>query len=74
MPSTQLLSQGAGQILPVNSGEIIGGAEDFVCVFPLLAVNGVIEFGDDIAEGAAVMTEGDAAIHASCRLLVEFLG
>jgi hypothetical protein len=59
---------------PGEFGEIVGGAKDLICLLPLLAVYVVVELGNDIAEGAAVMAEGDTAIHAPGRLVVELFG
>jgi hypothetical protein len=56
---------------PGEFGEIVGGAKDLIGLLPLLAVYVVVELGNDIAEGAAVMAEGDTAIHAPGRLVVE---
>jgi hypothetical protein len=55
-------------------GEIVGGAEDLIGLVPLLAVYMVVELGNDIAEGTAVMAEGDTAIHAPGRLVVKLFG
>jgi hypothetical protein len=59
---------------PGEFGEIIGGAKDLIGLLPLLAVYMVVELGNDITEGAAVMAEGDTAIHAPGRLVVELFG
>ena len=59
---------------PGKFGEIVGGAKYLICLMPLLAVYVVVELGNDIAEGAAVMAEGDTAIHAPGRLVVELFG
>jgi hypothetical protein len=56
---------------PGEFGEIVSGAKDLICLVPLLPVYVVVELGNDIAEGTAVMTEGDTAIHAPGRLVVE---
>ena len=49
---------GGGADAAGEFGEVIGSREDLVGFFPLLAVDGVIEFGDDVAQGASVVTEG----------------
>jgi len=59
---------------PGEFGEIIGGAKDLIGLLPLLAVYVVVKLGNDISEGAAVMAEGDTAIHAPGRLVVELFG
>ena len=43
-----------------------------VSFIPVLTVNGIIKFGDDITKRATRMAKGDTAIHTPGRLLVQF--
>ena len=68
MLSVHAASQGAGQIRPVNSGKIVGRMQGFERCSPLVAIDEVIPIRDQIVDRAAVMTERNAAIHATRRL------
>ena len=45
--------------------EIIGAVQDGNRLQPVLAIDGVVELGDDIPQGAAVVAEWDPAIHTT---------
>ena len=53
--------------------EVVGRAEYFVCLMPAFPVHGIVKLWYDISQGASAMAEGDAAVHASRCLFVEFL-
>jgi hypothetical protein len=40
---------------------------------PAITIDEVVPVGDQVAEGAALMAEGDAAVHAARPLLLELL-
>ena len=54
-------------------GEVVGAAQDSDRVFPLAVVYGIVEVGDVVAEGATVVAERHAAVHAARSLLFYFL-
>ena len=69
IPSTHDASQGAGQSLPVNSGKLFVACSRS-SASPLIAVDQVVPVGDEVAERAPLVTERDAAVHASARGLL----
>ena len=54
--------------------EVVGRVELVNRVLPPVPVDEVIPVGDEVAERAAVVAEGDPAVHASPALLGELLG
>ena len=54
-------------------GEVVGGVEALDGIAPVAAVHEVVPVGDDVAERAALVAEGHAAVHAARGLLVELL-
>ena len=55
-------------------GEVVGGVQPLDRVAPVAAIHEVVPVGDDVAEGAALVAEGHAAVHAARGLLLELLG
>jgi hypothetical protein len=66
MPSTQAFRRGGAEA-SVEFGEVVGGAQFPVVAPPFVAIDEVVPVGNDIAQGAAGMTEGHAAITCSGR-------
>ncbi len=54
-------------------GEVVGGVQLVDRLAPAAAIDEVVPVGDQVAEGAAVVAEGDAAVHAATALLLELL-
>ncbi|GAA3238323.1 hypothetical protein GCM10020256_58550 [Streptomyces thermocoprophilus] len=52
-------------------GEVVGGVQPLVGGAPVLAVGVVVPLGDEVSEGAAVVAERDAAVHAAAGLLAD---
>src|SRR5690606_32366482 len=52
-------------------GEVVRLVQAVDRVGPLLAVDEVVPLGDEVPEGAALVAERDAAVHAAARLLLE---
>ena len=56
-------------------GEVVGGVEVFGGLAPAAVVDEVVELGDAVLHRAAGgVAEGDAAVHAAARLLVQHAG
>src|SRR5215467_11849619 len=53
--------------------EVVGGVKPVDRLAPPVAVDEIVPVGDQVAEGTALMTEGDAAVHAARPLLLELL-
>ena len=49
-------------------GEVIGGVEPLYGCLPLVAEDEVVPVGDQVTQGAALVAEGNAAIHAAGAL------
>ena len=58
---------------PGELGEIIRGVEAVAGLPPAVPVHQVVPVRDDVPQGAALVAEGDAAIHAARALLLEHL-
>ena len=71
--STHAASHGAGQSRPVNSGKLFVACSCAIASRQAVAVDEVVPVGDEVPERAAVVAEGDAAVHAA-RALVAQLG
>ena len=71
MPSTQAVSHGAGHSRPVNSGKLLVACSRSIGLGPVLAPDQVVPLRDQVAERAAVVAEGDAAVHAAAGLLLD---
>ena len=69
MLSTQLASQGAGQMRPVNSGKLLVDKEGVKRVLPVAHVDVMVELGNHVSQRATSMAEGNGAIHAPPALL-----
>src|SRR5690606_18953720 len=54
---------------PGELGEVVGGVQALNRLAPVVPVDQVVPFGDEVPEGAAVVAERDAAVHAAGRLL-----
>ena len=65
MPATQAVSQGAGQSRPVNSGKLFVACKSLDRGRPIIAVDEVIPVRNEIAKWATLITERNAAVHAS---------
>ena len=65
MASTQAGSHGAGQSLPVKLGKAVGGVQPLAPGRPVAAPDQIIPFRDKVPKRAAVVAEGDAAVHAT---------
>src|SRR5687768_14354941 len=44
--------------------EVICRGKNVICFSPTLSINGVIEFRDDITQGAPIMTKRNSTVHA----------
>src|SRR6266545_4635697 len=53
--------------------EVVGGMETVDRLAPAVAVDEVVPVGDEVAQRAALMAEGDAAVHAARALLLQLL-
>ena len=73
MPSTHDPSHGAGHSRPVNSGKLFVACRRSIAALPAVAVHEVVPVGDQVAERAALVAEGDAAVHAARALLAQLL-
>ena len=51
--------------------EIVGGVQRLRRGAPLVAIDQIVPVGDQIVDRAALVTEGNAAIHAARRLLAD---
>ena len=51
-------------------GEVVGGVQALHRLRPVVPVHKVVPLRDQVAERAAVMAEGDAAVHAASSLLL----
>ena len=51
--------------------EVVSGVQPVDSVAPLTAKHEIVPVGDDVPQGAAVLTEGDATVHASSGLLLQ---
>ena len=71
--STQAASHGAGHSRPVNSGKLLVACSWRDRVLEAVAVDEVVPVGDQVAERAAVVAEGHAAVHAAGALLAQLL-
>ena len=72
MLSVQVASHGAGQMRPVNSGKLLVECSVSERGAPLVAIDQIVPVGDQVVDRAALVTEGNAAIHAARRLLADF--
>src|SRR5690606_8258293 len=54
---------------PRELGEVVGGMQHVECTAPLAAVHEIVPVGNDVVDGAAVVAEGNAAVHAAGALL-----
>ncbi len=54
-------------------GEVVGRVQPVDRVLPAAAVHEVVPVGDDVPERAALVTEGNAAIHAARALLLQLV-
>src|SRR5207302_4092330 len=54
-------------------GEVVGVVEAGDGALPVVLVDEVVPFGDEVAQGAAVVAEGNAAVHAAGALLADGL-
>ena len=54
-------------------GEVVGGVQHLDRRAPVAAIHEVIEVRNDVVDRAAVVAEGDAAIHAACALDLGFV-
>src|SRR5205814_1219172 len=52
-------------------GEVVGRVQPVDRLAPAAAVHEVVPVGDDVPERAALVTEGDAAVHAARALTLE---
>src|SRR5690606_15515928 len=64
------LARGGAQP-PGELREVVGGVEAFDGLPPVAPVDQVVPFRDEVAEGAALVAERDAAVHAAARLAFE---
>ena len=55
---------------PGELGEVVGGVQALHGVGPVVPVDEVVPLGDQVPEWAAVVAEGDAAVHAARALLL----
>ncbi len=55
---------------PGELGEVVGGVQALHGVGPVVPVDQVVPLRDQVAERAAVVAEGDAAVHATGALLL----
>jgi stage V sporulation protein SpoVS len=62
-------SHGAGQMRPVNLGEIVGAVQIARGFLPVAAIDQIIPVGDLVVDRATVVAIGNAAIHAARRLI-----
>src|SRR5688572_1804398 len=62
---------GGGAKAPGELREVVRGVKAIDRVAPFVAVNQVVPVWDDVAEGAALVTERDAAIHTARGLLFQ---
>src|SRR5262245_52988477 len=53
--------------------EVVGGVQPVDGLAPAVAVHEVVPVRNDVAERAALVAEGDTAVHAARRLLLEIL-
>ena len=58
---------GGGADAAGELGEVVGGEQTVERLLPTTAVDEVVPVGDEIAERAALVAEGDAAVHAAGR-------
>jgi hypothetical protein len=68
MLSVQEASQGAGQTRPVNSGKLLVECRLRERLLPLAVVDEVVPVRDLVVHRTAVVTIGNAAVHAARRL------
>ena len=54
-------------------GKVVGGVQPLDGVVPAVAIDEVVPVGDQVAQRAALVTEGDATVHAAGRLLLKLL-
>ena len=73
MPSTQEPSHGRGAERAGELREVVGGVQAVDGLAPLVAVDEVVPVGDEVAERAALVAEGDAAVHAARALLAQLV-
>ena len=52
-------------------GKVVGGEQAPDRGLPAVAIDEIVPVGDQVAERAALVTEGNAAVHAACALLLE---
>ena len=69
--STHAASHGAGHRRPVNSGKLLVACSCAIASCEAVAVDEVVPVGDQVAERAAVVAEGHAAVHAAGALLAQ---
>jgi len=60
-----------GAEAPGEVGEVVGGVQLRDRLAPAVAVDEVVPVGDQVAQRAAVVTEGHAAVHAAGALLAQ---
>ena len=53
--------------------EVVGRVQELDGLFPTVAVDQVVPLGNDVAQRATFVAEGDAAVHAAGGLLLELL-
>ena len=56
---------------PVNSGKLLVECRVSERGAPLVAIDQIVPVGDLVVDRAALVTEGNAAIHAARRLLAD---
>ena len=59
---------------PGELREIVGGVQALHGLRPVIAVHQVVPLGDEVPQGAAVVAEGDTAVHAARALLLGRFG
>ena len=69
----QEASHGAGQTRPVNSGKLLVRVQVARRLLPVAAIDQIVPVRDLVVHRAAVVTEGDAAIHAARGLVARRL-
>src|SRR6185369_11006399 len=65
------LLAGSGADAAGELGEAVGRVQALDRLAPAAAVHEVVPVGDDVPERAALVTEGDAAIHAARALALQ---
>ena len=73
MLRTQASSHGAGTDAAGELGKIVGRMQAIDRLAPASAINQIVPVGNDVAERAALVAEGDAAIHAARALRAQLV-